>query len=53
MTDQELADKFRGCAEWAGLDLGQAQAIIDRVWSIDELADVRDLAQLLRAGAKG
>src|SRR5882724_11884052 len=48
MTDAELADKFRQCAEWGGLDAQRAQQIIDLVWHIDELPDVNDLTRLLR-----
>lgn len=53
MTDQELADKFRQCAEWGGLDTAGAQAIIDRVWDIENLTDVRELARLLRVERRG
>jgi len=49
MTDGELADKFRQCADWGGLDGGRAQSIIDLVWRIDELQDVGELTRLLRA----
>ena len=48
MTDAELSDKFRQCAEWGGLDSRRAQQIIDLVWRIDELPDVGELARLLR-----
>ena len=48
MTDDELADKFRQCAEWGGLDARRAQQIIDLVWRIDELQDVTELMRLLR-----
>ena len=49
MTDGELADKFRQCADWGGLNGGRAQSIIDLVWRIDELQDVGELTRLLRA----
>ena len=48
MTDAELADKFRQCAAWGGLDTRRAQQIIDLVWHIDELPDVGELTRLLR-----
>ncbi len=48
MTDDELAEKFRQCAAWGGLDRGQAQAVLDLVWRIDELRDVNELTRLLR-----
>jgi len=47
MTDTELADKFRQCAEWGGLDARRTQQIIDLVWRIDELPDVGELTRLL------
>ena len=47
MTDAELADKFRQCAEWGGVDARRAQQIIDLVWRIDELPDVGELTRLL------
>jgi 2-methylcitrate dehydratase PrpD len=47
MTDAELADKFRQCAEWGGIDARRAQQIIDLVWHIDDLPDVGELARLL------
>ncbi len=47
MTDAELADKFRQCASWGGLDARRADAVIDRVWHIEELHDVGELTQLL------
>jgi 2-methylcitrate dehydratase PrpD len=47
MTDAELADKFRQCASWGGLDPRRADAVIDRVWHIDDLHDVGELTRLL------
>jgi 2-methylcitrate dehydratase PrpD len=48
MSDDELAEKFRQCASWGGLDNAQARAVIDLVWRIEELADVGELTQHLR-----
>ena len=48
MSDLDLADKFRQCADWGGLDGKRAQSIIDLVWRIDELQDVAELTRLLR-----
>ena len=48
MTDEELAEKFRQCAAWGGLDRGQTKAALDLVWRIDELKDVSELMKLLR-----
>jgi 2-methylcitrate dehydratase PrpD len=51
MTDAELADKFRQCASWGGLDSRRADAVIDRIWHIEDLRDVSELMQLLVADA--
>jgi 2-methylcitrate dehydratase PrpD len=48
MSDAELGDKFRQCAEWGGLDRAQAQAVLDFVWRIETIADVGELTQQLR-----
>jgi 2-methylcitrate dehydratase PrpD len=48
MSDAELGDKFRQCAEWGGLDRAQAQAVLDLVWRIETIADVGELTQQLR-----
>jgi 2-methylcitrate dehydratase PrpD len=48
MTDAELADKFRQCAAWGGLDRTQTDAVLDLVWKIEDLADVNQLTRLLR-----
>ena len=48
MSDDELADKFRGCARWGGLDRDTTERILDLAWRIDELDDLRDLTRLLR-----
>ncbi len=49
MTDDELAEKFRQCAAWGGLDRAPAEAVLALLWRIDELADVGELTALLRA----
>ena len=48
MTDDELADKFRECAAWGGLDRDQTTTVLDIVWRIEELKDVSELMKLLR-----
>ncbi|HXN16117.1 MAG TPA: MmgE/PrpD family protein [Usitatibacter sp.] len=48
MTDAELAEKFRQCASWGGLDRERSQALLDLVWKIEELEDVARLTKLLR-----
>ena len=48
MTDEELAEKFRQCAAWGGLDHDQTKTVLDLVWRIEELRDVGELMKLLR-----
>jgi 2-methylcitrate dehydratase PrpD len=48
MTDEELAEKFRQCAAWGGLSGDQTKTVLDLVWRIEELKDVRELMKLLR-----
>jgi 2-methylcitrate dehydratase PrpD len=52
MTDDELADKFRQCALWGGFGREQSQRMLDALWRVDELADVRELTSLLRCPAR-
>ncbi len=47
MTYEEVAEKFRGCAEFAGWKREKAATIVARVAELQEMADVRELAQLL------
>ena len=53
MSDDELAEKFRQCAHWGGFDREQAQRMLDLLWRIDELRDVRELTTLLRRKPRG
>jgi 2-methylcitrate dehydratase PrpD len=48
MTDAELAEKFRECASWGGLEKARAEEILKLVWKIEELKDVNELTRLLR-----
>jgi 2-methylcitrate dehydratase PrpD len=48
MTDEELAEKFRQCAAWGGLDAKRARAALELAWRIEELPDVGELAESLR-----
>ena len=52
MTDEELAEKFRQCAAWGGLNRDQTKAVLDLVWRIEELGDIGELMKLLRRPAK-
>jgi len=48
MTDDELAEKFRQCAAWGGLDKERTEAVLKLLWKIEDLADVGELTKLLR-----
>jgi len=48
MTDAELAEKFRQCAAWGGLDRAAAEQVLKLLWKIEELKDVNELTSLLR-----
>ena len=48
MTDAELAEKFRQCAAWGGLDKARTEEVLKILWKIEELRDVNDLTKLLR-----
>ena len=52
MTVEELAEKFRQCAAWGGLNRDQIKALLDLVWRIEELGDIGELMKLLRRPAK-
>ena len=54
MSDEELQQKFRECAKWGGLDDSLAQRVIDCVWRIESLRDLRELTRLLvQQGVEG
>jgi 2-methylcitrate dehydratase PrpD len=48
MTDDELAEKFRQCASWGGLDKARIDQVLKLLWKIEEMKDVNELTQLLR-----
>ncbi|HEX8012459.1 MAG TPA: MmgE/PrpD family protein [Casimicrobiaceae bacterium] len=48
MTDDELADKFRQCAQWGGPTSSETGRVLDVLWNIEALADVGELTGLLR-----
>jgi 2-methylcitrate dehydratase PrpD len=50
MSDDEVAEKFRLCAEYAGLPGDRADRVIEMVKHLEELADVRELTALLTPG---
>jgi len=47
MSDRELEQKFLECAEWGRVDAASARRIAHMLWRIEEIADMRDLTQLL------
>ena len=51
MSYQDVAEKFSGCAEYAAWDKAQAANIIERVRGLEDVGDVRALAQLLARDA--
>jgi 2-methylcitrate dehydratase PrpD len=48
MSDAELADKFRQCAAWGGLDRELTQNVLDLAWRIETIEDIGELTQHLR-----
>ncbi|HZZ92876.1 MAG TPA: MmgE/PrpD family protein [Usitatibacter sp.] len=48
MSDEELSGKFRGCAQWGGLDRARTDQLLDMLWQIEKVGDVNTLTTLLR-----
>jgi 2-methylcitrate dehydratase PrpD len=53
MSDEELADKFRECAAWGGLAARNAEKIVDRIFDLENVKNIRDLTKLLTIDPKG
>ena len=47
MTDDEGADKFRGCCEFAKWPTKKAKAIIQAVSKLEKMRDISKLSRLL------
>ena len=47
MSDRELAGKFRECAAWGRLPKANAEKVIELVFGLDKLKDIRALTRLL------
>ena len=47
MTYDEVADKFRGCAEFASFDNARSEQLIELVRNLEELSSVRELTDLM------
>jgi 2-methylcitrate dehydratase PrpD len=50
MSFDDVADKFRDCAQYGGLSEANAKAVIAQVHNIEHLDDIRELTRLLKAG---
>jgi 2-methylcitrate dehydratase PrpD len=48
MSDEELSEKFRQCADWGKMPRDRAATVLDMLWHIDSLQDVNELTKLLR-----
>ena len=48
MTEEELSEKFRQCAEWGRLPKDRIRTVLDIVWNIEALKDLGELTKLLR-----
>jgi len=51
MTEDEVARKFRECAEFAGCPGGRAEQIIDLVLHLEKVDDIRKLTRQLGTGS--
>jgi hypothetical protein len=47
MTYEEVADKFKGCADFAKWPTAKVQSVIQSVKSLENLSDVSKLAAAL------
>jgi 2-methylcitrate dehydratase PrpD len=47
MSDEELSDKFRECASWAGLDRAKTEQLLEVLWNLEQVPDVNQLTRLL------
>ena len=52
MSDDELAGKFRECAAWGGLPKPNAEKIVDLVFGLEKVRNIRELTRLLSITAK-
>ncbi len=47
MSYDEAADKFRGCAEFAGWDPSRTEALVEQVRHLEDVTSITELTQLL------
>lgn len=52
MSDEELANKFRECAAWGRLPKASAEKVIELVFGLEKLKNIRALTKLLQTGAR-
>jgi len=52
MSDHELANKFHECAAWGRLPRASAEKIVDIVFGLEKLKNIRELTKLLQTGAR-
>jgi 2-methylcitrate dehydratase PrpD len=52
MTDGELAAKFRECAAWGGLPKPNAEKIVDLVFGLEKVRNIREITRLLSIKSK-
>ena len=52
MSDDELAKKFHECAAWGRLPRASAEKIVDLVFGLEKLKNIRELTRLLQSGAR-
>ena len=43
LSDDQLNEKYRACCAFGGFDAGKAEALLEAAWSIEDVANVRDL----------
>jgi 2-methylcitrate dehydratase PrpD len=52
MSDEELAGKFRECATWGKLPKANADKVVEMVFNLEQLKNIRSLTRLLAIGGK-
>jgi hypothetical protein len=50
MSDAELACKFHECAAWGKLPRARADRIVDLVFGLEKVNNIRELTRLLQTG---
>ena len=51
MSEEEVARKFRECAEFAGWPADRTEGIIERVLKLESVRDIREVTRLLGTGS--